>query len=273
MPELLVAYFGDIVGSGGRDAVAHAIRTLRARHPAILCIANAENSKNGSGLSPDNLRELKRAGLVAMTLGDHCFKDRAITGALDDPGEPICRPANLADAAPGKRFVRLSVPGTRPLYVFSVLGRLFMPLPSDSPFVCVDRILASLPDQDAMVIVEIHAEATSEKQAMAHHCLARWCRDGAPRVVAVVGSHTHVQTADARILSHMLAALTDLGMCGPHDSVIGRSVADTLSAMVTQLPVPLGVADGDNRAKGCLLRIDADHRRAIAIELLDIPCP
>ncbi len=124
-----------------------------------------------------------------------------------------------------------------------------------------------------MVIVETHAEATSEKQALAWHCLQHWTRDDAPRVVAVVGTHTHVQTADARVLEHAVAAITDLGMCGPHRSVIGRDVNATLAAMVKQMPSALDVADGDNRACGVILRLDPVHRRAIGIEPVNIAVP
>jgi calcineurin-like phosphoesterase len=153
---------------------------------------------------------------------------------------------------------------------------LFMPMPSDSPFDAVDREVGAITDENAMVIVEMHAEATSEKQAIAWHCLAgnasrigeRGGKGG--RVVAVVGSHTHVQTADARILDHQLAAITDLGMCGPHRGVIGRSVDATLRAMVMQVPAPLDVASDDLRVCGVVMRLDPVGRRAIGIEAVNI---
>jgi calcineurin-like phosphoesterase len=122
----------------------------------------------------------------------------------------------------------------------------------------------------------MHAEATSEKQAMAWHCLENWTgregKEGA-RVVAVVGTHTHVQTNDARILEHSVAAITDLGMCGPHRSVIGRDVRATLSTMARQMPASLDVADGDNRACGVIIRIDAEHRRVMGIEIVNLTVP
>lgn len=280
MPELRIAFLGDVVGSPGRRAVAHAWPKLRDLHGVHALIVNGENARNGSGCSADNYRELRRAGADAVTLGDHVYKDRAIADVLEDPMHPISRPANLSLSAPGKRITRLDLSDKlsselrrRPVYVLTVLGRLYMPLLANSPFEAVDRELAAISEKDAMVIVEIHAEATSEKQALAWHCLERWSADASPKVVAVVGTHTHVQTADARILEHRLAAMTDLGMCGPHRSVIGRDVNATLNAMVKQGPAALDVADGDVRACGAILRLDLEHRRAIGIELLNMGVP
>ncbi len=280
MSELRIAFLGDVVGSPGRRAVAHAWPKLRDLHGAHALIVNGENARNGSGCSADNYRELRRAGADAVTLGDHVFKDRAIADVLEDRLHPIARPANLSLHAPGKRLIRLELPDklppglrSRPIYVLTVLGRLYMPLLANSPFEAVDRELSALPEPDAMVIVEIHAEATSEKQALAWHCLERWSSPTAPTVVAVLGTHTHVQTADARVLEHRLAAMTDLGMCGPHRSVIGRDVAATLNAMVRQGPASLDVATDENQACGALLRLDVEHRRSVAIEPIRITVP
>lgn len=273
MPALTLAFLADVVGGPGRRAVAHAAPILRRDHGVQLLIANGENARHGSGLTPDSYRELRKAGVHAVTLGDHAYKDRTILPYLSDPGEPLSRPANLALKAPGKRAIRLAIPSSPPLYVVTVLGRLFMPIPADSPFDAVDREMAAIPEPNALAIVEIHAEATSEKAAMAWHCLNRWTRPDAPRIVAVLGTHTHVQTADARLLDHQLAAMTDLGMCGPHRSVIGRSVSATLDAMTTQTPVPLEVATDDVRAQGCVVTIDTDARRATAVRAIDIAAP
>ncbi len=279
MPELVVAFLGDIVGSVGRRAVAQAVPVLRDQHGVSLVIANGENSRQGSGITPEHVRELKAAGVHAVTLGDHCYKDRAIIPVLEDRTTPICRPANLSANAPGKRIIRLETAAGVPLYVMTVLGRLFMPMPSDSPFDAVDREIGAIPEPSALVLVEIHAEATSEKQAMAWHCLGRWGGGGAaaagggggsPRVVGVMGTHTHVQTADARIVDHQLAAMTDVGMCGPHRGVIGRTVEATLRAMVMQMPAPLDVASEDPRVCGAVLRIDPTARRAVGIEAINI---
>ena len=268
--HLAIAFLGDTVGSIGRAAATTAARRLREQHGVRAVIANGENARNGSGLSPDNLRELLRGGIDAVTLGDHWVKDRQIVPFIEDPAQPVLRPANLSPHAPGKRIVRIGLEGAPTLYVLTVLGRLFMPLPADSPFAAIDREISAIPERDAMVIVEIHAEATSEKQAVAWHCLRNWCRDDAPRVVAVLGTHTHVATADARLLDHVLAAQTDVGMCGPQRSVIGRDVSATLDAMVRQMPAPLEVASEDPRAQGAIVRIDTLMRRAAAIEPVDL---
>lgn len=288
MSELTIAFLGDCVGSLGRTAVAAAVRELRSSGRPCLIIANGENSRNGSGISPDNYRELRRAGgpppgpphacaVDAITLGDHCFKDRAIVPFLNDPDEPIARPANLSARAPGKRVIRLKNPATggtsSPVYVVTVLGRIFMPMPADSPFDAVDRELAAIPEPDAMVLVEVHAETTSEKQAMAWHCVERWSSPARARVVAVVGTHTHVRTADARILEHAVAAITDAGMCGPHNGVIGRDARATLEAMTTQSPTALEVACGDARAQGVRIRIDSAMRSPLSIDPIDLAVP
>jgi hypothetical protein len=203
---------------------------------------------------------------------------------LQDANEPIARPANLSLSAPGKRAIRVrlpfsaaiaappAAPGETPLYVLTLLGRLFMPVPADSPFDALDRELAAIPEQNAMVVVEVHAEASSEKQALAWHALEKWSSPSRARVIAVVGTHTHVQTNDARVLDHAVAACTDVGMCGPHRSVIGRDIHATLEAMTKQTPTPLDVAADDLRARGVLIRVDLASRSPMSIELLDMPC-
>lgn len=283
MADLVLAMFGDVVGSPGRRAVSHAIPILRAEHGAGVIIANGENSRHGSGISPDNYRDLRRGptpsarGVDAVTLGDHCFREKQIIPILNDPSEPISRPANLGARTPGKRLIRLAPAaaaggeGGPPLYIITLMGRLFMSVPADNPFDCLDRELAAIPEPDAMVLVEMHAEATSEKSAMAWYALNRWTSPGRPAVIAVVGTHTHVQTADARLIEHRLAAMTDLGMSGPHRSVIGRSVPAVLEAMSTQAPIPLDVATDDPRAQGCIITVDTAARRATAIRPFDIP--
>jgi calcineurin-like phosphoesterase len=280
MAELVLAFLGDVVGSVGRRAVAQAVPMLRERHAVRVVVVNGENSRQGSGITPEHVRELKAAGVHAVTLGDHCYKDRAIVPMLEDPMWPIARPANLSAHAPGKRVSRLELEQGGPLYVVTVLGRVFMPMVADSPFDAVDREVGAITEPGAMVVVEVHGETTSEKQAMAWHCLERWGSGGAEArrgrgeagatVVAVVGSHTHVQTADARIVDHQLAAITDLGMCGPYRGVIGRSTEATLRAMVMQTPAPLDVASEDPRVTGVVIRLDPAGRRAVGIEAVNL---
>jgi calcineurin-like phosphoesterase len=282
MAELSVAFLGDVVGSVGRRAVAQAVPILRERHGVRVVVVNGENSRQGSGITPEHVRELKAAGVHALTLGDHCYKDRAIIPMLEDPEWPIARPANLSARAPGKRMIRVEVPGFGNLYVVTVLGRIYMPMASDSPFDAVDREVGAIrDDQGGLVLVEVHGEVTSEKQAMVWHCLEQWGPGsveqrrtaGRPTggvVVGVVGSHTHVQTADGRMVDYQVAAITDLGMCGPYRGVIGRSTEATLRAMVQQVPAPLDVANDDPRVTGVVLRLDPVGRRAVGIEAVNI---
>jgi len=286
MSVLSLAFFGDIVGLPGIRAFEHAARILRESGRADLIAVNAENARGGSGLAPDGYKIIRRAGADAITLGDHCFKDRRICDLLDDPEKPISRPANLATGARGKRSTFIQQhepePGTTPattapstplppLHIITVLGRLYMSLPANDPFETVDREITTIitREPDALIIIEVHAEATSEKQAMAWYCLKQWPH----RVVAVVGTHTHVQTADARILDNTLAAITDLGMCGGHRGIIGRKIEPVLEVMTRQNPLMYDVADEDLRANGALITIDTAARVALAIELIQIQVP
>ena len=276
MTIIRAAFLGDVVGLPGLRVFAHAAASLRAAARVDVVIVNGENIRNGSGITPELFRDLRKAGADAVTLGDHVYKERKIADTLDNPADAIARPANLAVGAKGKRRIRVLAPGApgevpTPLHIVTVLGRLFMSIPADDPFAAVDRevALAAEQDEDGLVIVEFHGEATSEKQAMAWHCAERW----PGRVVAVVGTHTHVQTADARILDNRLAAMTDLGMCGGHRGVIGRRVGAILEVMTRQNPVPYDISDEELRACGCLIRIDTEQRRATGIEALAIDGP
>lgn len=271
MATLTIAFFGDIVGAPGRRAFAHGAAVAREKHGAQVIIANAENAKHGSGLSHEGYQAIRRAGADAMTLGDHVYREREAIPLLESADVPVSRPANLALAAPGKRIARIApaAPGLPPVYALIVLGRLHMPMPADDPFAAIDRELGAIPEKDAVVIVEIHAEFTSEKQAVAWHCARNW--NG--RVAAVVGTHTHTQTSDARILEHTVGAITDVGMCGPRRSILGRRVDDVLRMMTTQAPTVLDVADEDPRACAVIVRFDLNSRRTIGIEALDLAAP
>jgi metallophosphoesterase (TIGR00282 family) len=276
MSMLTIAFLGDVVGEPGVRAFAHASETLRHRDSIDLLFVNGENARNGSGLSPDNYKALRRAGADAITLGDHCFKDSRICDFLDDGDKPLCRPANLSPFARGKTRIRIGAdPASNrvhpPVYIITVLGRIYMSLPADDPFAAIDREVERIAaiEPDAIVIVEAHTEATSEKIAIAWHCLAQW----PGRVLAVVGTHTHVQTADARVLDGRLGAITDLGMCGGRRGVIGRDVAPVLSFMTRQSPASFLVASEDLASTGCLLRLDVAVRRCVAVEPVVIEGP
>ena len=275
-----IAFFGDIVGTPGRTAFIHASRLVRERDNAALVIVNAENARNGSGLNPDSFRELRAPmkGTTtppadAVTLGDHVYKDTRIIAALEDPTQPIARPANISVLSPGKRTTILPATDERPpIAILTVLGRLYMPMPANDPFEAIDRELAALAESapGALVIIEVHAEATAEKQAIAWHATQKW-GGSAAGVVAVVGSHTHCPTADARLLDNKVAAITDLGMCGGLRSIIGRSIEPVVKAMTTQHPFTFDVSDQEVTAQGVLIEIDPSSRAAISIRQVQIP--
>jgi metallophosphoesterase (TIGR00282 family) len=250
-------FLGDIVGPPGVGLVKTAVPVLR-RHEAIdIVVANAENASGGAGLSPNVYRQLRAAGIDAITLGDHIYKKFDIAGVLDDPNQPVCKPANYPAAAPGRDHVSLTVKGT-PVVVLSLMGRTFM-RPVDCPFAAADRVLATVPS-GTVVIVDVHAEATADKYLLAHHLNGR--------AAAVLGTHTHVQTADEQILSGGTAFLCDVGMCGPYASILGRRVDRVLETAVTFIPTAFDVATDDVRLAGAVVDIDPATGRATAIRRL-----
>lgn len=266
---LRVAFIGDIVGAPGRRVLQQQLPALRERFTPDVVIANAENVRAGSGITPELYDALRAAGIDAITLGDHCYRDRRVLGILERPEEPIARPANLADGAPGRRVIRVPLPrhpgeggAARSLFIITVLGRIYFPLPANDPFATVDALLAALPERRPIVIVEAHMEATSEKAALAHHL------DG--RVAAVLGTHTHVPTADARILRGGTAFITDVGMCGPYDTIIGRDAANVLRHMTTGVHVPYELGEGGEALCGAVLEIDPGSGLARSIERVEL---
>lgn len=260
---LRIVMLGDIVGEPGMCAVLQALPQIRQRWKPDLVIANAENAADGSGLTPRLYARLRTGGIDGVTLGDHVYRRMQIARTLESE-DRLIRPANLPAVAKGRTWMRLPLPGKedRGLFVMTVLGRVFSAMPADNPFEAVDRTLGRLPELDPLLIVEIHAEATSEKIALGHHLDGRAC--------AVIGTHTHVATADARILPHGTAFITDLGMCGPHDSIIGRRVDRVVSQMTTSMPSPFDVAVGDPRVCGVFMAIDEQRGTAEAIERIEL---
>jgi len=281
--SLRIVFLGDIVGGPGCKAVSQLVPVIRERWDPGLLIVNAENAANGTGLTPEIYKKLCARGVDAITLGDHVYKKKQIVQTLQSESN-IIRPANLSAGAAGKRWMCIRPkaqngdelsegPG---VYVLTVLGRIFMNLPANDPFATVDQILDELPERDPIVIVEIHAEATSEKVAMGWHLNGR--------VAAVLGTHTHTPTADARILPAQVdgtgrptvgtggtAYISDLGMTGPHDSVLGRRADRVLAHMTTNMPHPFDVAEGNPRVQGVVIDINTDTKRATAIETIDLP--
>jgi len=258
MATIRAAFLGDIFGAPGRRVLEQQLPILRADHAPDVVVANAENASRGSGLTPDLYRRFRGFGIDAITLGDHVFRDMRIAPILDTVEEPITRPANLPRGASGRDHVRIRRSGGRDVAVITVLGRVFVNLPADDPFAAVDRVLASFGDPGPIVIVEAHMEATSEKAALAHHL------DG--RVAAVLGTHTHVPTADARVLPGGTAFQSDVGMCGPWDSCIGRDKRAVVKQMTTAMYVPFDVGEGDERMCGAVVTIDERRGLATAIE-------
>lgn len=259
---LKVIMLGDIVGKPGKRVVHQQLEAICKEHRPDIVIANAENIAGGSGITPELYQKLKSYGIDGITLGDHVYRQKEIIPTLAGATD-ITRPANLPDAAAGRPWMKLQHDSTQPpLYVITLLGRIFMNGPvANDPFATADRMLRQFP-ADAAVLVEVHCETTSEKVAIAHFL------DG--RVSAVIGTHTHVPTADARILPGGTAFITDIGMCGPYDSVIGRKKDRVVEHMSTGMPTVFDVAEGDVRACGVLVEIGLD-RKAKKIQRLEYP--
>lgn len=256
-----VLFLGDIVGSVGRKAVEKTLPALRETYAPDLVIVNAENAAAGMGITPGIADDLFAAGVDAITLGNHAFHRPEISSYLDS-GRPIVRPANFPPGAPGRGMTLIEKDGVE-VAVLNVCGRTFMDRPYDDPFRCVDALLE---EAGAIVrIVDFHAEATSEKMAMG------WYLDG--RVAAVLGTHTHVQTADARILPGGTAFLSDVGMCGPRDSIIGMDTEVILRRMKTLMPLRLEVAEGPAILCGAVLSVDEDLGSAIEITPFRLDAP
>jgi metallophosphoesterase (TIGR00282 family) len=253
-------FIGDIVGPPGVAFARKAVPYLRAAEQLDLVVANAENATNGSGLSPKDYRHLKAAGIDAFTLGDHAYKKFDIADVLNNPTEPIGKPANFPPAAPGKDHARLTVGGVA-VAVVSVIGRTYMK-PVDCPFAAVDRVLAALNGSATVVIVDVHAEATADKYLMAHHLNGR--------VTAVLGTHTHVPTADEQVLSGGTAFICDVGMTGPYESILGRRADRVLHTVVTFEPTAFDVATGDVRLAGVVVDADPTTGKATAVRRVTV---
>lgn len=261
-----VLFIGDIVGAPGMAMVKRALLRLVPAEQIDCVIANAENAYNGSGLSPSQYRELREAGVDLVTLGDHIYKRQEIIGVLERD-EHVCKPANFPSQAPGRDFALATARDGTAVAAVCLLGRLFM-RPVDCPFQAIDRVLAQLPAHVRCIVVDMHAEATAEKYLMAHHLKGR--------VSAVLGTHTHVPTADEQVLPGGTAFLSDVGMTGPYDSILGRRIDRVLPTTITFVPSPFDVATGDPRLAGALVDLDAATGRATAIKRVlvrEADCP
>jgi metallophosphoesterase (TIGR00282 family) len=258
--ELRVLLIGDIVGAPGRRIVQERLPGLRAREGVHLVIANAENVAGGSGITAALAEKLFEAGCDLLTLGDHAYGKKEGLPVIERD-QRIVRPLNYPPDAIGRGLAFLEVAGGTPVALIEVQGRVFMD-PSDSPFQAVDRALDLARARARAIFVDLHAEATSEKIALG------WYLDG--RVSCAFGTHTHVQTADERILPRGTAYITDLGMTGPYESVIGRQIAPVLKKFTTNMPAPFEVAERDVRLSGALVTVDTATGRATAIRRVHV---
>jgi len=254
-----ILMIGDVVAKPGRVAVLERIQDLREQHQIDLAVMNAENLAGGFSVTPGLCDQLFSSGIDVMTSGNHIFdKKEAIDYIRKQPR--LVRPANYPPNTPGSGFWAGAVNGTR-VAVINLMGRVFMP-PSDDPFRIVDEILQSLPKDTSVRLVDVHAEATSEKVAMG------WHLDG--RVSAVVGTHTHVQTADERILPQGTAYLTDLGMTGSYAGVIGMNKADVIARFTSVTARRADHASGQVRICGAVIDVDEETGHARSIQRVNL---
>ena len=261
MPLRLLC-LGDIVGRPGRQVVHDKLPALVRDRQIDLVIANAENIAGGSGITQNLFNKIRSYGVDVVTLGDHIYRKNDIIPTLQS-SERVVRPANLSANAAGRAYTVVTTNSGVSVAVFSLLGRIFMShLPADDPFAAADRVLDQLPPHVRVCVCDVHAEASSEKVALGH-----WL-DG--RVSLVFGTHTHIPTADAKILPGGSAYISDLGMCGPYDSVLGRRKERVLKYMTTNMPAPFDVATGDVRLCGVYAEIEPETGRALNIERIEV---
>jgi metallophosphoesterase (TIGR00282 family) len=256
-----ILFVADVIGSPGRKAAKGLLRLVRNQESADAVVLNGENSAGGFGITPDSVREFLELGVDVITTGNHVWDKKEILPLLDR--EPrLLRPANYPPGNPGRGATVVQTGGVR-LAVLNLQGRSFMP-PIDDPFRAADRLISELRDQAELLVVDFHAEATSEKQAFSHYV------DG--RVAAVVGTHTHVQTADERILPRGTAAITDLGLTGGLDGVIGMKAEISIQRQLTQARGErFQPADGDLHLQGAVVHVDPTTGLARSIARVSVP--
>lgn len=248
---MLILVIGDIIGRPGRQAVQELLPGLRRQYELDMIIANAENAAGGFGLTPDIARELLDDGVDVLTSGNHIWAQKEIIPCLDS-GMPVLRPLNYPPGVPGRGYLI-----SRRVMVVNLMGRTFMHY-IDCPFRAMDRLLAEQEKRPPVIIVDFHAEATSEKMAMGRYL------DG--RVSAVLGTHTHVGTVDAQLLPKKTAYVTDIGMTGPTDSIIGDDAEAVIQRFLTGLPHRLSVGKGKPILSAVLVNVAEDSGRALSIE-------
>lgn len=257
-----ILFLGDVMGRAGRAAISGQLPRLRDEWRLDFVVVNGENASNGMGLTGDHAKLLLEAGADCVTLGDHAFDQKDMLQFIES--EPrVIRPLNFAKTAPGKGYRVFNAPGGRKVLVLQALGQVFMRRPFDDPFSAVETVLKSHP-RGGMVqatIVDMHCEATSEKMAMGHFCNGR--------ASLVVGTHTHVPTADAQILSRGTGFLSDAGMCGDYDSIIGMEKTEPLRRFITGMPKErFSPALGDATLSGVFVETDDKTGTATNIRMI-----
>lgn len=240
-----ILFIGDVVGSPGREMLATYLPKLKSKYKPTITIVNGENSAAGKGITEKIYKQMLAAGAQAVTLGNHTWDQRELIEVIDYCPNLI-RPANFPEGVPGNGYAILKV-NQLEVGVISIQGRTFLP-PLDCPFKKVDELIAEIKKKTPIIFVDFHAEATSEKQAMG------WYLDG--RVTAVIGTHTHVQTNDYRILPNKTAYMTDVGMTGPYDGILGMERGAVLHKFLTSLPVRFEVEKGREQLNGAIIEVD-----------------
>lgn len=253
-------FLGDVVGEPGRLALYRAVPELRAEYSPALVVVNGENAAGGRGITPRLCEEFFANGVDIITLGDHAWDQKELAERIDN--EPrVLRPFNLQPGTPGRGSALIDTPEGK-IGVLCLSGRTFMAPGPENPFTAALAEASRLRSAGAgALLVDIHGEATSEKIAMAH------CLDG--KATAVLGTHTHVQTADARILPGGTAAMTDVGMCGPRDGIIGRDASAVLQGCLTAMPCKYPVGGWPARVSGAVVEVDAASGRALSIQAIN----
>ncbi|WP_103106026.1 TIGR00282 family metallophosphoesterase [Brevibacillus reuszeri] len=252
-------FIGDIMGSPGREIVKTYLPLLKRKYQPTFIVANGENAAHGRGITEKIAKELFEGGVQAITLGNHTWDQKEIFDFIDDEPRMI-RPANYPQGAPGKGITYIKQ-SEGELAVINLMGRTFLP-PLDCPFQMADKLVEQARKRTKLIFVDFHAEATSEKQAMA------WYLDG--RVSAVVGTHTHVQTADERVLPGGTGFLCDVGMCGPSNGILGMEREAVIKKFLTQLPVRFEVAPDPAQLNAVLITLDKNTGNAKKLERIRI---
>jgi 2',3'-cyclic-nucleotide 2'-phosphodiesterase len=252
-------FIGDVVGSPGRKMIEQYLPKLKEKHKPNIIVINGENAAGGKGITEKIYRTFLEQGAHVVTLGNHAWDQRDVFEFIDD-AKSLIRPANFPEGVPGKGIVYVQVEQME-VAVINLQGRTFLPA-IDCPFKKADELIEEATRRTPMILIDFHAEATSEKQAMG------WYLDG--RVSAVVGTHTHVQTADARILPKGTAYITDVGMTGPYDGILGVDREAVLRKFLTSLPVRFEVKEGRSQLNAVLIDVDEKTGRANKIERIVI---